>query len=112
MLKGLVALIVLAVAVQNTCPYGYAGKTAVAAPHVHNCPLKNHQPSKSDTSDNFTEDFKNLNHAYVFTSGGVECGLELFGPAQTVTTIAAYGHEDALLSPLLRPPRFTSPLYT
>jgi hypothetical protein len=42
----------------------------------------------------------------------VECGLELFGPAQTVTTIAAYGHEDALLSPLLRPPRFTSPLYT
>jgi hypothetical protein len=111
MLRGIVTLIVFAIVLQNTCPYGYAGKTAVAAPHVHHCPLKDHQPQKSGSPDNFTEDFKNLNHAYVFSSEGVACGLKLFGPAQTATTIAAYGHEDAFLIPPLRPPRFTSPVY-
>jgi hypothetical protein len=111
MVKGLIALIVLAIVVQNTCPYGYAGKTAVAATLVHDCPLKNHQPSKSDSPDNFTEGFKNLNHAYVFTSGGVECGPELFGPAESLSVSVTYSHEDAFLSPPLRPPRFTLPLY-
>ncbi len=113
--KGLItllaALIVLAITVQNTCPYGYAGKTAVAASHVHNCPLKNHQPANPDGSSAFNEDFQNFNHAYVLMASGVGCFLEFFGPVEGVGAVNPVNIQDADLYPPFKPPRLNPPLY-
>lgn len=52
MITFLLLLLSLALVLQNTCPYGFAAKTAFVAPHTHDCPLKkDHQaPSKEGDS--------------------------------------------------------------
>ena len=64
MAKFLIASIVLAIALQNTCPYGYAGKTAIASPQAHNCPL-HHQTEKSDGQKKMAENPRDINHPFM-----------------------------------------------
>ena len=49
----LLFLLSLSLILQNTCPYGFAGKTAFAARQTHACPF-HHQPiqGKSAVDDN------------------------------------------------------------
>jgi len=111
MLKGIVTLIVLALLIQNTCIYGYAGKTAVSSPHMHKCPFNKHQQSKSEGKNRFDQGSRNLNHAYVFTSSGTGPELEFFGPSLSVASAETYMHDENFRMPPLRPPRYTFSSY-
>ena len=41
--------LVLSLMAQNTCPFGQAGKTAFAAKHLCNCPMRNDQQPQEGT---------------------------------------------------------------
>lgn len=98
------ALIAFAIAVQNTCPYGYAGKTAIAAPHVHKCPLKDHQPSKPEGQNKVEKDFQDLNHPLVLVSAPVDGTFITFAPVRETYIIKSPGHKEIFLIPPDRPP--------
>jgi hypothetical protein len=105
MFRFLIALIALAIAVQNTCPYGYAGKTAVAAPHVHNCPLKDHQPSMPDGQNKVDKDFRDLNHPFVLVFAPVDGILKTFAPVREIGNIKSPKHKEIFMNPPHRPPK-------
>ena len=52
LMRALLFLLAFSLVVQNTCPYGFAGKTAFAAPYTHGCPFKkaHHGPPKDKAS--------------------------------------------------------------
>lgn len=106
--KGLVtfiiALIVFAIAVQNTCPYGYAGKTAIAVSHVHKCPLKGHQPSRTEGQNKVEKDFQDLNHPLVLVSAPIDGTFMTFAPVRETGIIKPHGYKDIFLIPPHRPP--------
>jgi hypothetical protein len=104
MLRFLIALIAFAIAFQNTCPYGYAGKTALAAPLVHNCPLKDHQPATPSGQNKNDNDFRDLNHPFVLVSAPVDGIIMTFAPARETDTIEPPEHRDIFLNPPHRPP--------
>jgi hypothetical protein len=54
----LILSIVLAIAVQNTCPYGWAAKTAFTA--GHGCPCHLHDQSQSDHKSDHEDAKKDL----------------------------------------------------
>jgi hypothetical protein len=104
MLRIIIALLAFAVAVQNTCPYGYAGKTAVAAPHVHTCPLKDHQPVRSDAHNDVNPHSSHANGPFVFISVLDGGAFMACGPAEKAGSCKVLGYEDIFLKPPLRPP--------
>lgn len=105
MLRVLIVLIAFAIAVQNTCPYGYAGKTSVAAPHVHNCPLKDHQPATPDGQKRVDKDFRDLNHPFVLVSAPADGAFETFAAVRETDIIKSPEHKDIFLNPPHRPPK-------
>jgi hypothetical protein len=105
MLRFLIALIAFAIAIQNTCPYGYAGKTSVAAPHVHNCPLKVHQPAMPDGQKRVDKDFRDLNHPFVLIFAPSDGIFKTFAPVKETGIIRPAEYSDIFLNPPHRPPK-------
>lgn len=103
MLRVLVALIACAIVVQNTCPYGYAGKTAVAAPHVHDCPLKARH-KMPDGRNRVRKDFQDPNNPFALVLVAADGAFETFAPAREASIAKYAGLRDIFLNPPHRPP--------
>lgn len=109
MVRFLVFLIGLSLAIQNTCPYGWAAKTAFISPdksQCSHCPLKSKEGTKPDAGNDFKKDISSLNDIFVLDLGGHEPLLKFFSPLRR--TIATNNHRaySVFLEPLLRPPVF------
>lgn len=101
----IIFLLVFALLIQNTCPFGAAGKSAVAA-SCGNCPLKHgFHPATAGGQKNLAPDASPAHFPlYVFA---VPKTVHVFQPQPAVSkpTILADRYKDALPEELLRPPR-------
>jgi hypothetical protein len=105
MVRYLIALIVMTIVIQNTCPYGYAAKTAIAAPIEHHCPLKDSAPSEDGGTNRMTQDLRDLSQPYVIAAApSCDTGLA-FDTVMETDIIRHAGFEDFVADPPLRPPK-------
>lgn len=96
-------LLVFALLIQNTCPHGFAGKTAVAP--CANCPMKHHLIAPPDGQDQIVSSTFSVHFPlYVFEAPKTVHTFRL-EPIKSARPVLANGYSDALPDELLRPPR-------
>ncbi len=105
MARYLIALIVVTIVVQNTCPYGYAAKTAIAAPMVHHCPLKDSAPSEDGGKNRMTKDPRDLNQPFVIAAAPAADTGRAFDAVTETGVMRHAGFEDIVADPPFRPPK-------
>jgi hypothetical protein len=106
----LIFLIVSAIVMQNTCPYGWAAKTAFASPQASHCPMKeHHRPSEPDNGGGVKKDFSNTSQVFVIHCSKPASAVGFFSPA--ARNIIAEMDKFRVVSPEppLRPPAFSLP---
>jgi hypothetical protein len=100
----IIALLVFALLVQNTCPFGAAGKSTVAAGCDH-CPLKHNFTVSTHGQKEFVSDPSPVHYPlYVFS---IPKTVHTFQPSpiQPAQSFLEDNYQDALPEELLRPPR-------
>ncbi len=103
-LKSVIALLAFALLIQNTCPFGAAGKSTVAAVCDH-CPLKHNFIVSTDGQKDLVSDPSPVHYPlYVFSVPKTVHTFQL-SPIQSAQPLLADNYQDALPDELLRPPR-------
>jgi hypothetical protein len=106
--KVLIFLIAFAIIIQNTCPYGWAAKTAFFSPyssHYAHCPMKeDRQPAKSETRHNVKKDLSNINPLFVTDIGKPDDACQILSPIDHAPYAKSDHLKDVYLEPPLRPP--------
>jgi hypothetical protein len=101
-------LIAFAIVIQNTCPYGWAAKTAFVSPYTSHCPhcpkKEDHQPAKSDSRNDVKKDVSSINHLFMIHIGKLDTAFQLLSPTEHAPSIKSDDFMDVYLEPLLRPP--------
>ena len=100
-----ISSVILAIIVQNTCPFGLASKTAFASPYSNHCPLKGHDHEESGRHDGIDKDPSHANSYYVLHVAETDSALH--GPTLNKGMIppGLNTYKDACPDPPLRPPR-------
>jgi hypothetical protein len=100
----IIFLLSFALLIQNTCPFGAAGKTAVASASCGDCPLK-HVVVSQDGQKILVSDSSSIHFPlYVFAVSKTIHTLQL-SPVSSARAVLADRYKDALPDELLRPPR-------
>ena len=101
----LLFLLAFSLVLQNTCPYGFAAKTAFAAPHTHDCPLKkdHHSPSKEGDSVDGNSG-KVLFPAFVFSVPDVQTVILCSQVDVDYTPLSSDNYKDPFKEPSAKPP--------
>jgi hypothetical protein len=103
-LKSIIVLLAIALMIQNTCPFGAAGKSTVASSCEH-CPLKHSFIVSPDGQKNITSDSPAVHFpVYVFALPKTIHTFDL-EPIKSVRLILADSYKDVLPDELLRPPQ-------
>jgi len=98
-------LLVISLVLQNTCPYGYAAKTAFAASHTHDCPMKksHHSPAKDrDSVDD--NPGKALYPSFVFSVPDKQAVIFRFQTNTEYTALSSVNYKDHFREPSTKPP--------
>jgi hypothetical protein len=100
----IVFLLSFALLIQNTCPFGAAGKTAVSS-LGRDCPLKHRVVVSDCVQKNLAPVFSTDQFPpYVFEAPEAIPAFQT-APCPSWKMVRANGYEDALPDELLRPPR-------
>lgn len=105
MMRILLLLLVFSIALQNTCPYGFAAKTSFAALQTHECPMKKggHSPVKNrDSVDGNTD--RALYSAFVLSLSDVQDILPCSHINAVYTPLSFGNYRNPFKDPLARPP--------
>jgi len=106
-MRFLIFLVAFAIILQNTCPYGWAGKTAFAASHVSHCPMKDRQrPAKTNDRDDVKKELSNAKQTFVFSVGTSGNTFRLLALISCTISVKTDNVKDVFSEPLLRPPAF------
>lgn len=104
-LRSIIFLLAFALLIQNTCPHGFAGKTAVAPRACTNCPMKHHLMAPPDGQDKIVSGASTVHFPlYVFEAPKTVHTFQL-EPIKSARPVLANGYKNALPDGLLRPPR-------
>jgi hypothetical protein len=96
-------LLVFALLIQNTCPHGFAGKTAVARA-CSNCPVKHHVAALQEAQGEALSASSVHFPLYVFEAPKIIFTFRL-DPVKSARPVLANGYANVLPDELLRPPR-------
>lgn len=100
----LLVLLAFALLVQNTCPFGAAGKTTVTSSCNH-CPSKHSITAVPDAQNNLVSDSSSIHFPlFIFAVPKTIHTFQL-DPLKSERPIFADNYKDALPEELLRPPR-------
>ena len=103
-LRSIIFLLAFALLIQNTCPLGVAGKSAVTA-SCENCPLKHSLSVPTNGQKNIVTDSSSIHFPmYVFAVPKMLHTFQ-FEPITSTRAVLANSYRDALPEELLRPPR-------
>jgi hypothetical protein len=103
-LKPVIFLLALALLIQNTCPFGAAGKSVVTA-SCRNCPLQHSVIISLDGQKNLVPASASGHFPlYVFAVPKTLHLLQL-EPIKSATVLLAQSYEDTLPDEILRPPQ-------
>jgi hypothetical protein len=101
----IILLLSFALLIQNTCPFGAAGKTAVASSTCKDCPLKHRIIIPQDGQKKLLSDFSSIHFPhYIFEVPKTTLSFHI-EPITSEGPILANDYRDALPDELLRPPR-------
>jgi len=104
LLRSIIFLLAIALLIQNTCPFGAAGKSTVAASCEH-CPLKHGSSVSVDGQKNLVSGFSSVHFPlYVFAVPKTIHTFQL-EPVTSARPVLADSYKDPLPDELLRPPR-------
>ena len=98
-------LLAFSLVLQNTCPYGFAAKTAFAAPQAHDCPFKksHHAPQKDrDSVDD--NPVKPLYPAFVFSIPDTQVAALCYQMKPEYAALSSDNYKDPFKEPLIKPP--------
>lgn len=101
----LLFLLVIALVLQNTCPYSFASRTAFIAPHTHDCPLQKspHNPAKDrDSVDD--NPGKLLYPSFVFSVPDAQAIIYRSQINSEYTALSSDSYKDPLKEPSIKPP--------
>jgi len=102
--RSLIFILAFALLIQNTCPFGAAGKSTVAS-SCEQCPLKHSCIVSPDGQKNLVSDFSSIHFPlYVFAVPKTIHTFQL-NPIKSTRPVLADKYKDALPDELLRPPR-------
>jgi hypothetical protein len=103
-LRSIIFLLAFALLIQNTCPMGAAGKSAVTA-SCKNCLLKHILSVPTNGQENLVTDPSSIHFPmYVFAVPKTIHTFQ-FQPYTSAGAVLAKSYRDALPEELLRPPR-------
>jgi hypothetical protein len=103
-LTTVIFLLVVALLIQNTCPFGAAGKSTVAAACAH-CSIKHGVVASSEGQKSISPDSSQVHFPmFVFAVSKPIHAFQLI-PVQSARPVLADQYQDALPDELLRPPR-------
>jgi hypothetical protein len=94
-------LLALSLILQNTCPYGFAAKTAFAFSHLHQCPL-HHQTGEQETVDGNPN--KAIHPAFVMAASHMQPSIRHFSIGTDYWPIVSDRYTNPFKDPLIRPP--------
>jgi hypothetical protein len=101
----LLFILVISLVLQNTCPYGFAAKTAFVAHHTHDCPLKksHHSPAKEQNSVDDNPG-KLLYPSFIFSIPDTQTVVSRFQMNTEYTVLYFDNYKDHFREPSTRPP--------
>jgi hypothetical protein len=103
-LQSIIFILAFALLIQNTCPFGAAGKSSVAA-SCGSCPLHHGLVVASDGQKNIVSDVSPVHFPlYVFSVPKTTHAFRL-DPVESVQPIIVDNYRNIALDELLRPPR-------
>jgi len=103
-LRPIIVLLVLALLIQNTCPFDVAGKSTVAS-SCEQCPFKQSHIVSTDVQQKIVSDSSPVHFPlYVFSLVKTIHTFHL-EPVRTVRPVLADSYKDAEPAELLRPPQ-------
>jgi len=103
-LRSIILLLAFALLIQNTCPMGAAGKSAVTA-SCKNCPLKHSLSVPTNGQKKLVTDSSSIHFPmYVFAVTKMLHTFQ-FEPLTSAGAVLEKSYMDALPEELLRPPR-------
>ncbi len=101
----IIFLLSFALFIQNTCPYGMAGKSSVASTACGDCPFKHSVVLSQDSQNTLVTDSStvHLPH-YIFEASDLVRTVRI-SPVASDRPLLADDYHDALPDELLQPPR-------
>jgi hypothetical protein len=103
-LRSIIFLLAFALLIQNTCPMGAAGKSAVTA-SCRNCPLQHSLSVPTNGQENLVTDSSSIHFPmFVFAIPKILHTFQ-FEPLTSVEAVLEKSYRNALPDELLRPPR-------
>ncbi|HAK88353.1 MAG: hypothetical protein A2077_05035 [Nitrospirae bacterium GWC2_46_6] len=103
----LVLLLALALAVQNTCPFGLAAKTGFVSPQMPDCPCAKKAAQKTAAGQNAEHVVSNSGHLFVFIGQGRMVVLPPQVSQRSCAACPAGFYRNISLNPPEKPPRLS-----
>ena len=111
-LRLLIALVALSNCAQNTCPQGWAAKTAFVscgtAQHASHCPMHKQKESKQDSRDDVKRSLSNVKQAFVIHIAGRDNSYQIFEHRSGSLPMDSFTMTEIFSEPIHRPPIFSS----
>lgn len=102
-MRTLIMVLAIAIGIQNTCPQGWAAKTAFVTCQGH-CPMKEHKSPKPEDQTDARKDISNVKQTFELNIVTPENTLQI--PTQTngSVVIDLPDLKEIFADPLFRPP--------
>jgi hypothetical protein len=100
----LITLIIVGVVVQNTCPQGWAAKTAFVSCTGSHCPMKEHSPTKTKDQTDARKDVPNVNQSFVLDIERRDNAFQILAQTNQTSPIGFPSLKEIFSDPLFRPP--------
>jgi hypothetical protein len=97
----LLFLLSVSLVLQNTCPYGFAAKTAFAASHTHACPLHHSPPGGTSAVD---DNSNKVHPAFVIAFPFVKPAIQRFALSSAYVIFSFDKYINPFKDPLTKPP--------
>jgi len=89
--------------IQNTCPYGMAGKTGFVSKEMHQCPLKKLSHSEADTDDAAKKTVFQAGQAFVFIGNALNA-IPVSVSEVSISFSAPDLYKNFIAEPPIKPP--------
>jgi hypothetical protein len=104
----LIAAIIAAVVSQNTCPQGWAAKTAFvgcgSVSQSSQCPMHKQKQSKQASGNDVKRSLSNVKQAFVIHIAGPDNSYEILDRSNSAFSYYSVTFTEIFLDPLLKPP--------
>lgn len=100
----LILMIALAISIQNTCPQGWAAKTAFVTCHGSHCPMKEQKSSKDDEQGQTRKDMPIVKQTFVLNFVTPVNAFQLLEQPDRTFLAEFSDHKEIFTDPFFRPP--------